>query len=285
MSKPLHQFKWFCLHSRDNWISTEMVFIVNSFLSIKKRLKILTHFQLIWFTNDSFNRYLVFNQKLVSETYQSWIVTHFESHWYRNNRLKWTSILRYHCWDPLVTTNSSYICCHAFRWSTPGSLCCPSSSLRPLLTIGETIVARIRSEQVFSLYRCVVPKCDSNRLNPQYFEPYLVFSIPKLLRSDHSLDSCNRFSLINDSITGTDAKDCDINWFTNRTESCDQFIFDKRLFSSTVVTEVCVQHLIIIKTDPLNCSSIKSATSRGNLRYVSRCSTSEFCPELLFSVF
>ncbi len=86
--------------------------------------------------------------------------------------------------------------------------------------------------------RCFVPNCDSTETKAQYLESYVSYSIPKLFGSLLH-DSCQRFAQINHDINNkTDDNKCDINRFTNNTESCDSYVFDNKEFDSTVVTEV-----------------------------------------------
>ncbi|CAG2167848.1 unnamed protein product [Oppiella nova] len=100
-------------------------------------------------------------------------------------------------------------------------------------------------------HRCFVPNCDPNGLNANFFDTFLSQSIPKVFGSVVSYESCNRFKQINDSIIRSDAKDvCDINRFTNQTESCDHFVFDRKQFQSTVVTEYPLQQYSQVEDKP-----------------------------------
>ena len=87
---------------------------------------------------------------------------------------------------------------------------------------------------VFSGYvvphRCRVPGCDGP--HSQYQQPWLHFTTPS---EDDIWDSCAMFSQING--TGGGEGRCEAEMFVNRTEECQDFVWDTSVFTSTVVTE------------------------------------------------
>ena len=85
------------------------------------------------------------------------------------------------------------------------------------------------------IFRCFIEECDSLEKSSKVFQINNNFSIP------NSDSSCKRFSPIIENQINNNSNECLRNCFSNETiENCNQFVYNKREFQSTVVTEVLI---------------------------------------------